>query len=858
MITLPTPAAGSESGEMDPQMLSKDEMLELVKEPLTTLVQSDIDEDLDPEKIQTYINARIGNLYWKGKHYNSLTLKGNQLSFTAIGTPNSTNTPLDDDGGLYDTVINHYHGFGKKFVAVVGNKPPNCKAVADNPEDQESEKNSRVADVAIRVLGSWWDEERLNRRMVKGMWNTNTQFGHVRYVADAERFGTTEVPQFSLVDQEMAPAGYECPQCGARVPQPDMEAPQGAPMGRAPSPAPDGSGSGVSGLDDLPGLGPSLPPPGSGAPDLPNMGEPGGGVIPCPGCGALLGPETFKPAVTTQVPQQTGSKSYPNGRIDLSIYDVLSVTVPTEATSLDDCMWLRLEKEEHRGKLIAKFPKLADKIRKSDAGSGTGSTSASQSTGLTARTERDSIHSNSYPRKNLITTSYYWVLPGMYQLIVDEPLRKAIEKVYPTGLRITRVLDEIVDLTEEKLRDVWDYCQPDTSDTILAAPIGQDFIAIQDSYNDSTNIGIETFTRGLPTSIADSSVVDFEKLRSKSFKPNEMIPSRPNMGKNMKDAIASLPKAEMSDQMVPFNQKLLDDGMTITGMLPSVYGGEGVSQTAHEAEMKRNQALQQLNIPWDEIRQFWARIKMKGVKQLARFGAKMEIAPGDAKKGFGADVLDVSELSEDGWHVEAEESFPMTWGQRRDQINMAMQSPNPMAMQVLGMLSPQNAANIQELLGFPGWFIPGYDLLMYVQKRIRELLQSPPMQQFDPMTGQPITLPSIQPDPFVENNHQVIAEIIRGWCTSPAGLKAAEKNQPGYQNVVAYGGIHEQLLAAAMAPPPSEDGGDSGEGGPPKEGGGGAPNSSPGIPQGGGPPAASAPGVSGPGGSGGPPPGAPQ
>jgi hypothetical protein len=756
-----------------PAALSAEDVLKLTKKELLDLVTNEVDLDVDAEKVRMFLEARKGNLYWKGDHYHALTLQGNQVNYASIGTPKTPSLGADDgdDSEIFATTINNYRGLGKKFIAVVGNKPPSVKAVADNPEDEESERNAREADVAIRVLRAQWDEQRLHRRLALGLWKSNTMFGYVRYIADGDRYGYTEVPQFGLDEQEIQPAGYECQTCGQRTPAPDPNLDGLPPGGMGPQ--------GTEGLEQEPSS------------VLPTSG---GNSNPICSCGSELGPETFRTAVSSQVPVPNGTEQYPKGKVVHSLYDVLSVTVPTEATGIDDCPWLRLEYEEHRGRLVSLYgkqnPELVEKIRK---WTGQQNDSASQGTGVIARQERDSPNSFHYQKKNLITYSRYWLTPAMYWLIADDEMRQIIGSRFPDGIRVTKVLDEIVEIDGEKLVDVWECCQPDASDTIHADGLGKDYIPIQDLINDGVNIGKETLTRQIPQAIADPAVINLDLMGGKNFRPAEIIPAKPNVGSRLGDSIFPLPKAEMNDQLTPFLDAMQVRGENITGILPAIYGGEGPSQTAHEAEMKRNQALQQLNIPWDEIRGYWARIYQKGVKQLAKYGTQIEMAPGDAKMGFPADKIDVANLSMEGWHTEAEEAFPMTYGQRRDQLNLDMQG-GPELLQMLGWTHPANQSAIQELRGFPGFVNPGADLHEYLKIRVRELLKGAPIQQPDPNTGQIQTVPSVQPDPFIESDHNSAAEIIRWWCYSPAGRNAQRTNPQGFENVKAYGLAHQNMI----------------------------------------------------------------
>lgn len=864
------------------QGLSREELLKLVKPSLKSLIDEQIDQDIDPERVRMMLEAREANLYWKGDQYHALALEGNEVNFSGIGSPYSSLNvdDLGEDTEKYDTTVNHYRGFGKKFVSLIGSAPPSIHIEPDNPEDEAASENAEQAESTIRVFEAWWNRTRLHRRICLGLWKSNTMFGYVQHLADAARFGTRKEPEYAYNEQEIVPAGRECPQCGDRTPDPTggqdplQPQPPADPLAESETPLPGLEASVPGPTSDEPIVEDStaapLPADLAGSEPPPEPLPPSTDII-CRSCGAPLSPDTYRPAVTSQVPTQSGVKEYPNSRTDLTVFDILSVTVPNEATSVDDCPWLRLDREQHKAKLLSYGAangwsrELLDKIRKSEASTGE---TPGQTQANVARRERESPSSLRYPRKGLLTTVEYWITNDMLELINDEEHRQALKDHFPRGLRVVKVLDDIAELKDEALVDHWDSCAPDTSDTIHADPVGKDFIPIQDQYNDSINIGQETLNRQLPQAIGDPRVVDFAKLNSRSFRPNEIIPGRENATSNLKEGIAPLPKAEMSDQHIPFNKQLLEDGKVITGMVDTLWGGQGQTKTAHEAEMLKAQGLQGLGIPWDELRGFWERISMKALKLTVKYGASIEIAPGDARSGMPATPIDFMTLNVEGIHAKSEEAFPVSWSQKRDQLNMDLQSPNaPVLISMMGYDHPLNAPLIKDLRGLPGLTMPNYDLAIYAMSRIRELLKSPPIQQPqlapDPVTGQMIPtggvelVPSIQPDPFIERNHQFFAELIRGWCASAAGRRQAKANAEGFENVKAYGQAHEmalqqeQMAQQAAAQPPQDAKGSKGG---TQDSGADAPNvgdvpptssPSPLPPEGSGPPGGS-PGVNGP------------
>ncbi len=888
--------------------LDMDTLIEQAKPKLLDLLTDKIDGDVSAEKTWQYLQAREGLEYWRGNQFGSPAFINNEIRYMADPLDPYGNLPNDNSGDdeIFDDTFNVYRGDGKKFVSLIAAKTPNTKAVADNPEDMDSELASRKADTAIRALRSQIEESRITKRLGKGLWCTGTQFGHTFWEADGNKYGWTQEPKYELQPQVVKEAGYTCTVCGTEVPEgqsqgsnptppqaplaltaggaaglePGPASPLSQQMGgeppvipppppvnpadQMPAPPIDELGNDITGpptpeeigqqigqeASDVqsgpgepppPPLPPQLPPQPSPIPPSPLTGpmDPLGHSLPhgaiegsaapasplpidpyappaitCPNCGANLPPETFSPEQTAQVPTQTGTTKYPKGQVRLEVYNSTHVTTPPDTKDLESCLWLRLESEEHRADMFAQYPQIAEKFNEGADSNRT----VDQSQGALIR-RVESSWGPLQERANRVTRSIYWLSSKIFKLLaIESPdIAKGLEEAFPKGLRITRIAGELVDPKHERLCERWSVCLPDISETIWADPHGKDFIPYQNFINHVGNLTQETLLRGIPQSVGDPQIINFELMRRRTNRPGEIHPAMTGSAGQLKDAIRELPKAELSEYATPAAAASLTMGRENVGMTPAVWGGEGASQTAREAEQKKNQGLQVLNIPWDEIRQFWCVTDRNMVKIFAEFGDKA-ISPGKVSFGLTggySDAIDAATLTMDGWHVEAEEAFPMTWGQRRDAVQMAFAAgpDNPM-IQVLGLAHPFNAMMLSDLFGFTGQYIPGVDLQRYVMRRITQLLQSGPVPSTDPMTGMTTFMASVQPDEFVEKDFATMAEFYRAWCMSPAGERSQRDNEQGFENVRAYGMWFDQQLmiqqaqqAAAMAqqgnqPPP--------------------------------------------------------
>jgi hypothetical protein len=716
---------------------SKKELLGALQESLLKLVQSDVRSDVDREKVYQYSQARRFELYDRGKQYLVPQMVDNQVAdWVPVG-----NTRYDKQNvskGRYDNVVNRLRGDRKKFVAVLGQRAPTVKCMPDRSDDEEAVRISRRADIEARRFFFAWDVERHQRNLASALWKTSTVFGYTAYVADAEKNGTVDEPVYELQEQEVGPGSYHCMQCGTDTPEDQSQ------------------------------------------------GN-------CPSCGAPLTDDEHIPPQTSQVPAQTGMKTYAKGNVEFALATIFEVTTPFYAKTIEDLPWLLYEYDEHTGRILALYPELREKL-KDDATFGAGVSGAGNAAtqGTLARdTASSPTGTQTTGRKNRTLYTRCWLKPLMYNLILDEPRRKLLEENFKTGAKLTIVLGEIVDIEEERIQDHWTYAKPDVSEYLYADPICADLIGLQDITNDMHNIAVETAERSIPWFLFDPQVLDPVQMRKHALLPGEGVPAKAGVGQQLSNSIWKAPVSELNAQIGTWTEGLWATGREISGAIPAVFGGAGGPQkTAHQAELDRNQALMQWSLIWAEMRSFWA----KGFENAIRLYAKYGAAHGGQDEGEGSQLASLAELENGEFHCETEEQMPIPWSQRRDYV-MSLLDKSPDAQQKLGLWHPNNLPQVQQIVGMDAWTIPALNNRDKVYKTIGELLQSPPMH--DPATGK--VEPSIPIDIW-EDDHALSAQIVKEWCQSDPGRIAKDTKPDGYSNVIAWGMAHFELTMPDQPP----------------------------------------------------------
>lgn len=751
---------------MTPQVAEKpDPIIAALQAPLSALLTNDVRLAIDPEKVFVYADIRKNELYWRGNQYvdELYDTNGNVYDYRPMnGQWYQENPDADNGNGLYDTVINDIRGYGRKFIAVLAQQPPNVKAAPNDKQNDDHIRRAKKADRVAQKLHGLWDIKQQNRKLYLSYYKNGTAFGYTKFIANGEKYGYTEQDQIEMQPGPLGPSTLNCVNCGTVTPvENTAEAPTA-----------------------------------------------------CPDCQSPFGPEDLREPEQGNIPTKTGTKRYENGCVEHRVESGLRVTTQYDIQELTDAPWLLYEYEEHKGRLFLLYPQLRDKMFSDSgsayAGGGTGTTSG--------QTTRDIASSPSAtviaPRKNRLLYSQCWLRPSMYELSMGDvtipgegdeqqrlPLRDALRKLYPKGVKVTQVNgDTIVKLEEERMDDVWFLSPPEPAENAYPDPLCKDYMSIQDQTNDLANIQRQTWERAIPQMGFDTRRVDMVYQAKYRQLPASLIPMTGTVGGKLDDAFTRLPVATPEPQMEVYSVEQREHGAEIIGITKALYGAGAPQQTAYGANQNRNQAMLQLSTPADAGREYWCGVTYNGVMLTAKF-SKGKIPSPHAPNMETDEIEDIEELLEGGWHFEAADQLPTSWSEQRDQLNELLKNTvgDPDLRAQLGLGMPANIEKFQELvIPIPGWQAQNEDAVNKVHAEIRELLQSGPIAQASKaVPGQQVKIPSIPIDDF-SDDHAFVAQVIKDWAQTETAMDIHKTNPDGWENVISFGKAHAGLAAAAQ------------------------------------------------------------
>lgn len=521
---------------------------------------------------------------------------------------------------------------------------------------------------------------------------------------------------------------------------------------------------------------------------------------------------------TLTLPVEGPPKPYENGDSELVVLSVLEVQIlPSTARHMGEVKFLRSQVMLSKFTLISTFPKLRklknDDILELDSRAAT----------LTAASEAIDSASNASgvgkpQKRNEWPYTEDWFSPDYYEAFSDS-LRDVLKQQFPRGIKVSRVGQYVCDVKHEAVTDCMAVCKTGRGPYIMANPLCSDSIPIQKAVNDFFGLGIETILRAIPRTIVNQQLFDRQAISKNEAIPGEFLFATPPPGQKMDDMLTQTTAARFSDQMTPFLQMMRTYMTDINGMRPELSGGGPPSTTFREAKMRRDQALMQLQPAADCQQEAIEDILTIGIKQRAKYGVGSISAPARSNvSGKRMDVADLAELSETGWHLEAESGVPETWAERADKLADLLKNYPPEILQLLGLTDVMNVQQIYDLLHIQGFQSPVFDQIRKMTDVISRLKTEMPVEVPgvvgpDGMQGPPVKTPSVMPEEGIDDPAFCV-QFIQRWANGDDGRKTKQTNEAGYGNVKAFLDICQNMMQQAM--PPDPNGGPE-QGGPPPQ-----------------------------------------
>jgi len=510
----------------------------------------------------------------------------------------------------------------------------------------------------------------------------------------------------------------------------------------------------------------------------------------CPNCGVAFIPELQSGKIP--IKRLVNQRDEPKARQCIEVHGGLFVKTALYAQCQKDTPYLIYSYETHYSNVLERYPELWDRFGKVSSNSGYDNY------------ERWARISTQYmgmePRENP-TVRNAWLRCSAFNILEKEKADR-LKKLYPDGVKVVFVNEHFAEACNEALDDHWTATRNPLADYLTDDPLGLLLTSVQDITNDLISLTLQTIEHGIPQTWVDPAVVDLDAYKQSEVLVGGVYPATPAAGKSVADAFHEVKTAQLSGEVLPFAERVQQLGQMASGALPSLFGGAqpNSSKTAAQYSMSRSQAMQRLQNPWKMLAVWWKTVFSKVIPAYIQ-----DIQSTDDErnvvKGTNGNFLNVfvrrAQLQGKigSVELEANENLPISWAQKKDVIMQMMASGNPQVMELLAV--PKNRRLVAQAIGLEDFEVPGTEDVTQQLEEIQLLLQSEPIIEMDPMTGQEMEMPSIPVD-FLVDNHEIGWDTCREWLVGESGRLAKQENPKGYKNVLLHGQQHFTILTQGM------------------------------------------------------------
>lgn len=546
------------------------------------------------------------------------------------------------------------------------------------------------------------------------------------------------------------------------------------------------------------------------------------------------------------------SAKKPLGMEVTTIHGKLDHKVPISVDNFCEMQFVQLMLDYDVAMVRGMFPWIASKINP-----GTDGQSATQLDRIARENVRQAVLGAFVTGDSLsrhTTVKYTWMRPSMFldQSVSDEAKAELLE-AFPDGVLLARAGQEFAFARNEKMDDHLVIGHPTSGKGQNRRAMGTALISVQKRINDWVDLLDDFFKRTVPKKWMNAEAFDMDAIKTEPNVPGSIGPFQVQPGLTTESQYIMVeptpqPQPALPDFIKWFITTLSEE---ISGALPSLFGNATGENTVGNAVIQRDQALQRIGCPWNNIQDMFAFAAGHAVKCAAECRDGKDITqnlPGRGNVSVNtANLLGGNVLC----YAESNPAFPESWQQKETKIMGLVDKSAANQALAQWIFSPSNLAETASALRMKNYKVAGASSVTKQQSEFELLLRNSPMpnpqlikmqavqekatqgMQAAQAAGQPVppeaagmmqqvqkSMQSLPPNvstiPVAQDeseNHAVEANEAFEWMNSTEGQKfknGTEKQRAGYENVHLHFLEHLAMakkLAAANKPPdkpPSE------------------------------------------------------
>lgn len=698
-----------------------------------------------------------------------------------------------NNNGIYDT--NVYGSKGDIIVAALSREVPKQEFFPSNPDYGP---DIVAAEEAEQFKLIWARNNNLHALLVdcaRIFWNEDRVLLWTRYELDGQKYGFEEEPETPVVPEDI-------------LSQPDAEP------------------TGQEGLDEV-----------LAAQESPSQE-------------GQEGLETDQGDNTEALTSSTERKAL--GREVTTAHGKLDHKVPISVDSLSDMPYVQLMFDLDVAVARATFPWIADKIKVGGDGN-----SESQLDRIARENVRQAVIGAFVTGDSLsrhTTVKYTWLRPSMFlDETVDSEAKAELFEAFPNGCLMAKAGQEFAFARNESVDKHITIGHPSSGKGQNRRSLGASLISLQKRINDWIDLMDDFFKRTVPKKWMNADAFDLEAMKKQPNMPGSTGPFTPQPGLTTADQYIMVeptpqPQAALPEFIKWFITSLSEE---ITGALPSLFGASTNTETVGGIEIQRDQALQRIGCPWNNIQDMFAEAAQQAVECAKECRDGKQVS--QSIQGAGIVSVNTANLMAGNvlCYAESNPAFPESWAQREAKLMQMIDASTQNQAIQQWLFSPSNLPVLADGIRMKAFKIPGATSVTK-QKREFELLlraapsQNPKLLQIQQATqkategmqqaqtsGQQVPPeapaviqqlqaqakqlpPMVSSVPVAEDEselHAIEADTCFTWMNSSEGQKfkhGTPQQKAAYENVHLHWTEHVAMakqIAAANAPPdkpPSE------------------------------------------------------
>jgi hypothetical protein len=715
-------------------------------------------------KLLTLIAKKRREWEWKRRPIvqtalkNKEMLKGNQHigivpgtfeTFDAFEEYNNWTGAADDknaDRSMDKRPHNFYQMVEKAFGATLSEQIPKARATPMNADVEDDRTTEKAFDRIMEIIERANKVQSMLRQELMEFFTSGCYFKFTRYVVDPDRTGTHKENFIQMTQGEIMPARYQCFKCG-------MATPEDALVARSMK-GPTGEHSQLA----------------------------------CPNCGSKFGPENYMENHVGEVPVM-GQREVANGMVLWSIYGPLHVDTDPDAHDLLNACLLNVAEEPQLGWMRQTFPKFWEKLQ---PGMTTGG-----GADLLDRQYRDMLSTPSgygaafyFTSQNKPTYNRTWCQPMLFAEMETKAECDELTQAFPKGCMIAWTGEIPLRIRPAKLTEEWTWAGTEQKGFgMYPAPVGNPAVPIQERINDCIS-KIDEYMDRLACGIllANEMYIDTKNMNGKAMLPGVLNP----IAVKNKAALSDINnmifqvKGEIDATIFQYVSTLKQDIELLVGTPPQTFGAgtqEGVD-TMGGQQMQQQAGMTKMGLYWDVIREEHAEAEQNAVLCASRNMTDDWLqSVSDESKEFLNQYVHLDEVK-GSVHVEpdTDQGFPMTAAEIRKFWMDVMSNAESAATQLL-MQEPANVDACVRSLAVPGLVAPQGAMRGKMLRTINQLVNGQATPGQDPISGEPMQIPSVQPNKYLDDLSTLL-KLIPRWAQEH--WDQLESNPGGLDNLVAY------------------------------------------------------------------------